>query len=179
MKTRALRADEGMLIRRVRLRSLADAPHAFGAESFEAESALPDEYWHELAARVGGQDPQWRDRCVSFVVPDGDGDGADACGTATCYLCPHVTGHAYVTSAWIAPGHRRRGLGRSLVDAAGAWALERGASRLRLWVDDTNPAAADFYVALGFVETGESRPVSPGSSESQRLFERVLQPEPG
>jgi ribosomal protein S18 acetylase RimI-like enzyme len=107
---------------------------------------------------------------VSYVLLDGD----DACGTATCYLCPRVGRHAYFTSAWIDPRHRRRGLGRQLVDAAVAWAAAHGAEQLQLWVDDTNPAAADFYRALGFAATGESQPVSESSSDRQSCFERGL-----
>jgi ribosomal protein S18 acetylase RimI-like enzyme len=159
-----------MLIKRVRLRSLADAPYAFGLRSLEEEAALPDSHWHRLAAQVGGQALEWRDRCVSYVVLDGD----DACGTATCYLCPRVPGRAYFTAAWIDPRYRRRGLGRHLVEEAVAWSGLHGADHLKLWVDDTNPAAAAFYRALGFIPTGESQPVSEGSSERQGSFERRL-----
>ena len=159
-----------MLIKHVRLRSLADAPYAFGLESFAEEAKLPDAHWHELAAQVGGQDPRWRDRCASWVVLDGDA----ACGTATCYLCPRVPGHAYVTSAWIDPRYRGRGLGRRLVEEASAWAAARGVEHLRLWVDDTTPRAVEFYQALGFVPTGENRPVSEGSDDRQSGFELRL-----
>ena len=172
MEIRLFRSDEGMLIKQVRLRSLVDAPYAFGAQSFEKETAFPDSHWHQLAAQVGGEDPQWRDRCVSYVVLDGD----DACGTATCYLCPSVPRRAYFSAAWIDPRYRRRGLGRQLVDEAIVWAAARGADHLRLWVDDTNPSAAEFYRALGFAPTGENRPVSPGSSDRQSGYERRLAP---
>ena len=151
MEIRPFRADEGLLIKQVRLRSLADAPYAFGLGTLEEEAVLPDSHWQQLAAQVGGQIPQRRDRCVSWVVLDGD----KACGAATCYLCPRVRGHAYLSAAWIDPSYRRRGLGRELVDTAIAWAAAHGADQLRLWVDDTNPAAADFYGALGFAPTGE------------------------
>jgi ribosomal protein S18 acetylase RimI-like enzyme len=170
MDLRPYRADDGMLIKRVRLRSLADAPYAFGIDSFDEEAALPDSHWHQLAAQVSGQDPPWRDRCVSYVVLEGD----DPCATVTCYLCPRVPRRAYVTSAWVDPRHRRSGLGRRLVDAAIGWAAAHGADHLRLWVDDTNPDAAEFYRALGFAPTGENQPVSPGSPERQSGFERRL-----
>lgn len=170
MEIRPFRAEEGMLIKQVRLNSLKDAPYAFGVGSFEEEEILPDSYWHELAAQVGGKSPQWKDRCVSYVVLDGD----DACGTATCYLCPSIQGHAYFTSAWIDRRYRRHGLGRQLLDRAVNWAAEHGAEVLRLWVDDTNPDAAEFYRALGFVSTGGNREVSEGSSVRQTCFERLL-----
>ena len=170
MEIRAYRADDGMLIKRVRLRSPADAPYAFGPRAFEEEAALPDSHWHRLAAQVGGQDPQWCDRCVGYVVLDGD----DACGTATCYLCPRVPRRAYLSAAWIDPCRRRLGVGRRLVNEAIAWAAAHGADHLRLWVDDTNPGAARFYQALGFVPTGESQPVGPGSPDRQSGFERPV-----
>lgn len=170
MIIRPFRADEGLLIRRVRLRSLADAPYAFGVHAHAEEAALPDSHWHELAAQVGGQVAAWRDRCVSFVVLEGE----DACGTATCYLCPQVPRRAYLSAAWIDPRHRRRGLARQLVGEAIAWATAHDAEHLRLWVDDTNPGAAQFYRALGFVATGESQPVNPGAYERQSAFERRL-----
>src|SRR5688572_20649539 len=170
MDIRPFQSDEGMLIKQVRLRSLADAPYAFGLESFAEEASLPDSICHEVAATVRGQAPQWRDGCASWVVLDGD----DACGTATCYLCPHVPRRAYVTAAWVDPRYRGRGLGRRLVDEAIAWAAAREVEHLRHWVDDTNPDATECYRALGFVPTGESQPVSESSKDRQSGFERRL-----
>ena len=170
MDIRPFRADDGMLIKQVRLRSLTDAPYAFGLQSLAEEAALPDSHWHQLAAQVGGRAPEWRDRCVGYVVLD----GGDACGTATCFLCPEVPRRAYFTAAWVDSRYRRRGVGGRLVDEAVAWAAARGADHLRLWVDDTNPGAAEFYRAVGFVPTGENRPVSKGSSDRQSGFERRL-----
>jgi GNAT superfamily N-acetyltransferase len=157
-------------MRQVRLRSLLDAPHAFGPQSFDQESELPDSYWHQLAAQVGGQVPEWRNRCVSYVVLH----DAEACGTATCYLCPQVPRRAYLSAVWVDPRYRHGALGRQLVERASGWAAALGADHLRLWVDDTNPDAVAFYRALGFVATGENQPVSPGSSERQSGFERHL-----
>ena len=170
MHIRPYQPDDGMLYKQVRLASLADAPYAFGEGSFAEESALPDTYWHELAAQLGGADPRWQDRCVGYVVLDGD----DVCGTAICYLCPEVPGHAYFAAAWVAPRCRRRGLGRRLVDEAIAWAAAHSAAHLRLWVDDTNPEAVDFYRALDFTATGESRPISEDADVHQSCFERRL-----
>ena len=84
-----------MLIKQVRLCSLVDAPYAFGLQTFEAEAALSDSHWHQLAAQVGGQASEWRDRCVRYVMLDGD----DVCGTATCFLCLRVPRRAYFSAA--------------------------------------------------------------------------------
>lgn len=170
MELRSVCTDDGMLIKRVRLRALADAPYAFGPRAFEEEQALPDSHWHRLAAQLGGHDAQWRDRCVNYIALDGH----DACATVTCYLCPEVPRRAYVTAAWVDPGYRRGGLGRQLLENAIAWAAAHGADHLRHWVDDTNPDATEFYQALGFAPTGENQPVSEGSSLRQSCFERRM-----
>ncbi len=49
----------------------------------------------------------------------------------------------------VAPGHRRGGHGRALMDAAEAWLVERGAPKIQLMVRDDNEAALGFYEALG------------------------------
>jgi ribosomal protein S18 acetylase RimI-like enzyme len=170
MDIRRCGPDDGPLIRQLRLRALADALYAFGREAFAEESEFPDGHWNRLAAQVGGRDPLRRERCASFVAFDADG----ACGTITGYLCPEEPRRAYLSAAWIDPHCRRQGLGRRLVDEVVAWAESRGADHLRLWVDDTNPGAAEFYRALGFVPTGESRPVSEGSADRQSGFELEL-----
>lgn len=70
--------------------------------------------------------------------------------------------------------HRRHGLGRQLIDEACTLAAARDADHVRMWVDETNPTAAEFYLAIGFVATGESQPVSEGSTERQTGYERKL-----
>lgn len=63
MHLRPFESTDGMLLKHVRLRSLADAPYAFGGpQTLQEEGALPDSYWHQLAAELGGKDPAWRDR---------------------------------------------------------------------------------------------------------------------
>lgn len=49
----------------------------------------------------------------------------------------------------VAPEQRRRGLGRTLMEAAQAWLAARGAPKIQLMVRDDNEAAVAFYRALG------------------------------
>ena len=159
---RELQASDGMLLKEVRLRALRDAPHAFGGmRTYEEETAFPDSQWHQLAAELGGEVPLWRDRCAAFVAFQGD----EACGIASTYLCSRVPGRAFFSAAWVDSRFRRQGNGRALVRKAIDWAQARNADHLRLWVDDANPDADAFYLALGFVPTGEQS-ISPGLQRS-------------
>lgn len=160
MQIRELGADDGMLMKQIRLRALLDAPYAFGGlETYQEESLFPDSQWHQLAAEVGGEVESWRDRCVALVVMD----GGHPCGTAGCILSKTIADRAYFQAAWIDPSYRRRGLGRQLVEKAIGWALARGVNHICLSLDDCNPEAANFYRALGFLPTGKKRPVRPGA----------------
>jgi ribosomal protein S18 acetylase RimI-like enzyme len=49
----------------------------------------------------------------------------------------------------VAPGRRRQGLGRAMMDAAEAWLRERGAPKIQLMVREDNEAALGFYRSLG------------------------------
>lgn len=50
----------------------------------------------------------------------------------------------------VAPDHRGRGLGRTLMEAAEVWLRERDAPKIQLMVRDDNEAAIGFYKALGY-----------------------------
>jgi GNAT superfamily N-acetyltransferase len=171
MHLRTVNSRDAILLKEVRLRALADAPYAFGGdETLVEESGQPDSYWEQLAAELGGEVEAWRDRCVAyFAMEDGK-----VCGIAGCYLCRHVSGRAYFSGAWVDRRYRRQGAGRMLVNAARDWALAHGSNQLRLWVDDTNPQAVEFYKSLDFHPTGESRPVSENSAVFERGFETRL-----
>lgn len=57
---------------------------------------------------------------------------------------------AYLHELYVAPGRRREGIATVLLDAARAWARERGCERLALDVDAANGAARAFYADAGF-----------------------------
>jgi ribosomal protein S18 acetylase RimI-like enzyme len=58
--------------------------------------------------------------------------------------------YALVSTVYVEPGSRRRGVLRSLVDAALAWSRERGLTEMRLQNAIDNPVAAAAWDALGF-----------------------------
>ena len=171
MEIRAIRASEGDLLREISLKSLRDAPHAFGGpESYAEEEARPLAEWHDLAAELAGEVPAWRDRCIGYFAVDGDA----ICGKAICYFGKKDPAYALFSGVWIDREHRRRGIGRQLMLRATAWAVAHGAARLKLWVDDANSEGVAFYRALGFQQDGGSRPVSPNSVAIERSMCRNL-----
>ncbi|MGB2953864.1 MAG: GNAT family N-acetyltransferase [Gaiellaceae bacterium] len=57
----------------------------------------------------------------------------------------------------VAAGHRRRGIGRALLDEAVAWAREAGVRKLELHVFPHNEPAIALYEQFGFVREGFRR----------------------
>jgi len=65
---------------------------------------------------------------------------------------------AALVSMWVAPTHRRKGVGRMLVDAVVAWARAQNVQGLWLLVTSNNDTAINFYQRLGFSLTGKTEP---------------------
>lgn len=81
---------------------------------------------------------------------------------------------AMINGMWVAPSHRRKGIGRALLDAVIAWAKEQGAQRLELGVSEGNTPAIHLYEQLGFVETSRPTPSAPNGMRRFRFMERSL-----
>ena len=64
---------------------------------------------------------------------------------------------------WVDPTARGLGLGPLLVEAVADWARERGVTQRKASVTKGNAAAA-LYRDMGFVPTGEQRPLASDSS---------------
>lgn len=56
----------------------------------------------------------------------------------------------WVEDLVVLTSERRRGIGRALLEAVRAWAVERGARRLQLLADRENAPALAFYTGLGW-----------------------------
>lgn len=105
------------------------------------------------------------------VVPSTDGDT--------------VVGHIAVTvepygvadfGMLLADGHRGRGLGRALLDAAIEWATGAGAHKMWLEAWPDNAAALELYRSAGFVEEG--RKIRHYRRRSGELWDSVLMGRP-
>ncbi len=73
--------------------------------------------------------------------------------------------YCYVSSVYVRPNERRRGVLRALLRAAEAWCEERGLSEMRLHSSTSSPVAVDTWDALGFeiVEHVRRRSLTPTS----------------
>jgi GNAT superfamily N-acetyltransferase len=156
---RRIDAEDGDLLRRVRLAALLDAPSAF-ASLHADEAKRTHAQWSELAtARATGfEEATFLAQVSGEVVGIIGGFKPDADTTVE------------LVSMWTAPGARRSGVGADLVRAVLTWARAGSAQSVELWVTEDNAPAVRLYKSLGFVATGDSAPLRPCSSEKvQRM----------
>jgi ribosomal protein S18 acetylase RimI-like enzyme len=166
MEVREIHAADWEALRRLRLRALADAPRAF-ASTLEAELAFPDDVWRRRA----GDDPG----SATFIASDG---GVDI-GLARIFAEPDPPGRTHLVAMWVDPGHRRRGVARTLIDRAVRWATEHRADEVILWVADQNAAARRLYERIGFRPTGERQPLPSDPAQGESLMRLHLPPGAG
>ncbi len=110
-------------------------------------AAFEDEF-RGFLARIDDDDSWW-----VWVAEAPDAAGR-LVGTLSLHVVPMLPtpwkasrSWGYVTSIQVEPDWRSRGVGRSLMWAATAWARERGLEQLLLWAAGDSPA---FYEAVGF-----------------------------
>lgn len=135
--------------RTVRLRALRGDPQAFGS-TYARESSFTDEQWAGRVARADG------DAGVGFLAFE-EG-AAEACGLVACFKDQDGAAVGHVVSMWVAPSHRRRGVGGALMARAIQWAESQGLKALQLDVSSNNASATRLYERLGFALTGETEP---------------------
>jgi ribosomal protein S18 acetylase RimI-like enzyme len=136
-----------MILKDLRLRALQEAPEAFSS-TYANESQINDAAWVIRAA-------QWsNEKSAGYLAMD---DGI-ACGIACGLLDGIDRSRGHLLSMWVAPSHRRLGIGRSLVEAILNWAGTQGVRTLLLQVTSNNDAAITFYRRLGFAMTGRTEP---------------------
>jgi len=110
---------------------------------FAPPGSRPDA-WDERRAAVALEAAIDSHDSVVLVADEGDG----LVGLCTGYLDMHSVRFGY--RAWVEdlavhPERRSLGIGKSLLDAAKAWAKERGATHLELDSGDARPDAHRFY----------------------------------
>ena len=133
------------LFKTVRLRALHDTPSAYSS-TYAEECRLADAEWTARIAEWSGS------ASMTYIAMDADA----ACGIAGGYLHQTDSSRAHLVSLWVAPSHRRLGVGANLVHAIIAWARDQKARTLELIVTSNNDIAINFYSRLGFAFTGKT-----------------------
>jgi ribosomal protein S18 acetylase RimI-like enzyme len=148
---RRIRPEDGPTLRDLRLRSIADAPEAFG-QPLEEARRRPEKDWQRSARRSSrGDDRTW-------LIAE---TGAGAVGLVQGRKRRPTT--LLLFSMWVDPAARRLGVGRMLIDALEAWASGWDATETFLWVFSANAPAIDFYRDLGFEILREGRDAESGA----------------
>ena len=147
MEVRRVRADDWEALRDTRLRALADAPDAFGTTHASA-LARPDTWWRDWALLSATAETQ-----AMFLAWGERG----SVGIAGAFV---DEGRLRVISMWTEPSSRGLGVARALLDAVVSFGGDR---EIVLGVTEGNDAARRLYERYGFVGTGESEPLRPGS----------------
>ena len=156
LDVRLLTPGDWHVLRTIRLRALAESPHAFTAH-----------YRREWQCN----ERQWRRRFDAahwIVAVDGD----EVVGVAGLVDCHPEEQH--IESIWVAPAHRHRGVFRMLLNRLIEIARRAGLTELWLWVLEDNVCALRVYERLGFEWTGERQPISPGHWRRELRLRRVI-----
>ena len=160
VRIRLARPDEWERVRDIRLRSLEDAPNAFGS-TLERERGYGRPEW---VAWIEG----WKGATNVLYV-------AEASGALVGMAVGSREGDAEsanLYAMWVDPAWRTLGVGSRLVRQVLAWARSWGSSEVILAVTDNNEGAARFYERLGFADTGKRHPLREGSQLEVRIMRR-------
>ncbi len=139
---RATTLDDWQPMRDIRLQALRDAPDAF-ASTYARELAFEPAEWHRRATRDGS--------FLAFlpeVAPAGLAGGFE-----------EEPGVVELVSMFVRPQARGRAVGEALVGEVAAWAQNKNATSVHLWVTETNKPAVRLYERCGFTVTSERQPL--------------------
>jgi GNAT superfamily N-acetyltransferase len=142
---RATTLDDWRALREIRLQALRDAPDAFGS-TYAREIAFEPAEWHRRATRDG-----------SFIALLDQSEEGELAGLAGGF--EEEPGLVELVAMFVRPRARGHGVGAALVDAVAAWARNRHAVSLHLWVTETNKPAIRLYERCGFTVTAEGQPL--------------------
>lgn len=147
LSVRVLTDDDWELYKRFRLAALQESPDAFAAD-YETEQAYDDAQWHDRMARAS--------RLVAEL-------GREQVGVASVRAQAPREGTddmmAEFFGMWVAPDHRKQGVGFELVRSASAIARSMDCRHLSYWVGTDNAPGVAFASSYGFRVTDTRRPM--------------------
>ena len=159
---RRITFSDWRLLRQLRLDSLRDDPEAFG-QTHDGALAIADDEWQQIArASAAGDSRIW---LIGSMA-------GEAVGLVQARR--RAPDDCLVFSMWVAPGARRSGAGRLLIDSVAAWAGAWGAHRLVLWVYGANEGAHRFYEKIGFSVMRDGPDAESGKSFAAFAMERPV-----
>lgn len=145
---RRIGVGEGELLRRMRLASLQDSPHAFST-GYDSAVTRSLESWSEQAdSTAKGSN---RATFIAFA-------GICPVGIAALYRRSDQSDTGELLQVWVAPGYRHTGVAWSLMDAVFQWAAVNGFRRVLATVAKGNARALAFYLKYGFGSAQGSSP---------------------
>jgi len=138
IRIRRISPTDGLTLRDLRLRSIADAPEAFG-QPLEEARARPESEWQRSARRSSRGDNRTWLMAETATGSVGLVQGRKRRPTTLLLF-----------SMWVDSSVRRLGVGRMLIESLEAWAGSWDATETILWVLGGNTSAIEFYADLGF-----------------------------
>jgi GNAT superfamily N-acetyltransferase len=163
VSVRRIAPADWQALRALRLRSLLDAPDAFG-QTHENAASQPASDWQAAArASARGEHRAW------FIATD---EGGAEIGLVQARRRPPAD--CLVFSMWVAPAARRSGTGKALIGAVEEWAAAWGGRRIVLWVFGANEGAQRFYERTGFRFIPDGADAESGHSYGALAMERLI-----
>ena len=133
-------------LKSLRLRSVNDAPEAFGS-SLESMKIRPDEFWSSQVKQM-----------ACFVAYNPAQDEKRDVGLVRGVIDPQSSKQIWLLGMWIDPVARGHGLGERLTHEVFKWGRSLNTvSTVKLEVVDNNTHAIALYERLGFTLTGRSQ----------------------
>jgi ribosomal protein S18 acetylase RimI-like enzyme len=159
VEIRKIKSNEGLMLRDARLSALADSPYAFGATLSEEKRKPVNDFYSTAKAHSASE------TSTTFFAIENN----SAVGQIGAFF-DSVDGESFICAMWVAPSHRRKGLGEQLISKAISWLTQRNASKICAWVANSNMVAIKFYQSVGFVSSRIQQALPSNLETKETLF---------
>lgn len=137
----------------IRIRPAAEADLPELVELLRQLFELEQDFEPDASKQQAGLSLMLESPFAELLVAECGGRVAGFCGVQLQISTAMGSYAAQIEDLVLHPEFRRRGIGSRLLDAASAWAKQRGARRLQLNCDDQNLPAMRFYEARNWIRT--------------------------